>query len=131
MATFSMVDLTAADVIKTVEFYRRVGVDIPHENVWHEDGTAHHVEAPLADGFVLGIDPKEPTARYDTNDERGPYLIFTVDTREDVDAKYAELTSAGYVGHLEPFEAFWGSRYAVVDDPDANYVMGPSDRPHD
>jgi uncharacterized glyoxalase superfamily protein PhnB len=127
-----MVDLTAADVMKTAEFYRMVGVDIPQETVWHEHGTAHHVEAPLADGVVLGINSKELTARYDTSGGRGSYLIFNVEERDGVDAKYAELTSAGYVGHLEPFDAFWGARYAVVDDPDGNHVgiMGPSDRPH-
>ena len=132
MAAFTMVDLTASDVIETVEFYRRVGVDIPDEKVWKQDGTAHHVEAPLADGVVLGINSRELTARYDASGGRGSYLIFSVGSRDDVDAKYAELMSAGYVGHLEPFDAFWGARYAVVDDPDGNHVgiMGPSDRPH-
>jgi uncharacterized glyoxalase superfamily protein PhnB len=132
MAGFNMVDLTASDVIATVEFYRRVGVEIPHEKVWTQDGTAHHVEASLADGVVLGINSTELTARYDTNAGRGSYLIFTVDVRADVDAKYDELTSAGYAGHLPPFDAFWGARYAVVDDPDGNHVgiMSPSDRPH-
>jgi uncharacterized glyoxalase superfamily protein PhnB len=132
MASFHMVDLTASDVIASIEFYRRLGVDIPQEKVWQEDGTAHHVEAQLADGIGLGINSKELTARYDTNAGRGSYLIFSVDTRDDVDATYAELTSAGYTGHLAPFDAFWGARYAVVDDPDGNHVgvMSPSDRPH-
>jgi uncharacterized glyoxalase superfamily protein PhnB len=39
-----------------------------------------------------------------------------------VDARYAELTAAGYEGHLKPFDAFWGQRYAVVHDPDGNAV---------
>jgi uncharacterized glyoxalase superfamily protein PhnB len=132
MASFNMVDLTAADVLKTVEFYRRIGVEIPQEKVWAPEGTAHHVEAPLAGVVVLGINSRELTARYDANAGRGAYLIFSVCAREDVDAKYEELTSAGYNGHLAPFDAFWGARYAVVDDPDGNHVgiMSPSDRPH-
>jgi uncharacterized glyoxalase superfamily protein PhnB len=131
MARFAMVDLSAADVFKTIAFYRQLGVDIPREKVWEEDGTAHHVEAPLSGDVVLGINSRELTARYDAAG-RGSYLIFTVDTRDDVDAKYGEMTSAGYAGHLEPFDAFWGARYAVVDDPDGNHVgiMSPSDRPH-
>jgi uncharacterized glyoxalase superfamily protein PhnB len=132
MASFQMVDLTASDVIASIEFYRRLGVDIPQEKVWEQDGIAHHVEAQLADGIGLGINSTELTARYDTNAGRGAYLIFSVDTRDDVDATYAELTSAGYTGHLVPFDAFWGARYAVVDDPDGNHIgiMSPSDRPH-
>jgi len=37
-------------------------------------------------------------------------------------AAWAELTGAGYAGHLEPWDAFWGMRYAVVRDPDGNPV---------
>ena len=34
--------------------------------------------------------------------------------------------------HLEPIDAFWGARYAVVNDPDGNHVgiMSPSDEEH-
>ncbi len=35
---------------------------------------------------------------------------------------YAELTSAGYVAHLPPIDAFWGSRFAIIDDPDGNVI---------
>jgi uncharacterized glyoxalase superfamily protein PhnB len=39
-----------------------------------------------------------------------------------VDSLYAELTGAGYEGHLAPWDAFWGQRYAVLRDPDGNDV---------
>jgi uncharacterized glyoxalase superfamily protein PhnB len=39
-----------------------------------------------------------------------------------VDATFAELVAAGHEGHLEPWDAFWGQRYAVVHDPDGNAV---------
>ena len=35
---------------------------------------------------------------------------------------YAELTGAGAEGALEPWDAFWGMRYAIVHDPDGNPV---------
>jgi uncharacterized glyoxalase superfamily protein PhnB len=35
-----------------------------------------------------------------------------------VDATYERLVSLGYDGHKAPWDAFWGMRYAVVDDPD-------------
>ena len=35
---------------------------------------------------------------------------------------FAELVAAGYDGHLEPWDAFWGQRYASVRDPDGNGV---------
>jgi hypothetical protein len=30
--------------------------------------------------------------------------------------------AAGYDGHKEPWDAFWGQRYAIVHDPDGNTV---------
>jgi uncharacterized glyoxalase superfamily protein PhnB len=36
----------------------------------------------------------------------------------EVDNKYAEMTGAGYTGHKEPWDAFWGQRYATLKDPD-------------
>jgi hypothetical protein len=32
------------------------------------------------------------------------------------------LTSAGHTGHKEPWDAFWGQRYAEVLDPDGNLI---------
>ena len=54
-------------------------------------------------------------------------------TRDDVDARYADLTGAGYTGIQSPFDAFWGARYAIVADPDGTHVglMSPTrGRPH-
>jgi uncharacterized glyoxalase superfamily protein PhnB len=50
-------------------------------------------------------------------------------TREAVDERFVELTSAGYLGRQAPFDAFWGARYAIVADPDGNDVglMSPID----
>jgi uncharacterized glyoxalase superfamily protein PhnB len=54
---------------------------------------------------------------------------FRVETREDVDARYADMTGAGYVGAQPPYDTFWGARYAVVVDPDGTHVglMSPPD----
>jgi len=44
------------------------------------------------------------------------------DDPQEVDAAWAELTGAGYEGHLEPWDVPWGMRYAVVLDPDGTPV---------
>jgi uncharacterized glyoxalase superfamily protein PhnB len=49
-------------------------------------------------------------------------LAFACDSPAEVDAAYAELTEAGATAGLEPWDAFWGMRYAVVHDPDGNPV---------
>ena len=53
-------------------------------------------------------------------------------TREEVDEIYARLTDAGAKAQQSPIDAFWGSRYAVVEDPDGNAVgiMSPPETEH-
>ena len=40
------------------------------------------------------------------------------------------LIAAGHTALQPPYDAFWGARYAIVEDPDGNAVglMGPIDR---
>ncbi|MDQ3164047.1 MAG: VOC family protein, partial [Actinomycetota bacterium] len=35
-----------------------------------------------------------------------------------VDEVYARVTAAGFRGEKEPWDAFWGQRYAQLLDPD-------------
>jgi uncharacterized glyoxalase superfamily protein PhnB len=121
------VDLVVQDVRKAAEFYERLGVAVPE--LWEQDGVAHHVEVPDAG---LGFNSRELTKRYDPAwpDASGVIFIFHVEGRDDVDEKFAELTDAGHAAHMAPIDAFWGARYAVVDDPDGNHVgiMSSRDR---
>lgn len=43
-------------------------------------------------------------------------------TREDVDRLYSTLKAAGHPVGQEPYDAFFGSRCAIVIDPDGNQV---------
>jgi len=56
-------------------------------------------------------------------------LGFWLTSREAVDDLYSDLTGAGHNGHQPPYDAFWGGRYAIVEDPDGNSIglMGPTD----
>jgi uncharacterized glyoxalase superfamily protein PhnB len=49
-------------------------------------------------------------------------LAFMCDSPADVDTTYALLQSEGFSGYKEPWDAFWGQRYAIVTDPDGNHV---------
>ena len=137
MATeFAQIDLVAADVARTIEFYRRLGVEVPDDAVWAPGGEPHHVEVKMPNGSAVAFDSPKLTKAYDTSwpeGRSGAIMIFTVTDRDTVDALYAQMTAAGAVGHMEPTDAFWGSRYAIVDDPDGNHVgiMSPQDREHE
>lgn len=124
------VDLVVSDVKASAEFYAKVGLEIPE--LWEQDGVAHHVEIPDSG---VGINSRTLTRGYNASwpEASGAVLMFNLPTRQAVDEKFTELTDAGYVAHMPPIDAFWGARYAIVDDPDGNHVglMSPSDRPHE
>jgi len=49
-------------------------------------------------------------------------LAFKCDSPKNVDETYAAIVAAGYRGQKEPWDAFWGQRYAIVEDPDGAHV---------
>jgi catechol 2,3-dioxygenase-like lactoylglutathione lyase family enzyme len=119
------VGLVAADMSRTLAFYRRLGLDVPEA----ADGEPH-VEVALPGGMRLLFDTEETVRSFDaswTPPAGGGHrmgLAFACDSPADVDKVYADLTApgAGGEGHLAPFDAVWGQRYASVRDPDGNPV---------
>lgn len=120
MARMDAFGLVVADMTASLAFYRRLGVDIP-------DGAESegHVEATVG-GLRMMFDTVEVVQSFsEWEPPSGGHriaLAFLCDGPADVDATYADMVGAGYTGSLEPFDAFWGQRYATLLDPDANPV---------
>lgn len=118
-----MLNLVVRDVGASIEFYRRLGVGGP-------DGpavTGGHAQLKMPGGFSLELDDAESARLWHAAFRSDPGSVsvvigFAVESREAVDQRYAELISAGYQGRQQPFDAFWGARYAIVADPDGNDV---------
>jgi uncharacterized glyoxalase superfamily protein PhnB len=103
-------------------FYRRLGLEIPADA-----DAAPHVECTVAGGLRLAFDTEETIRSFDpswTAPSGGHRigLAFACDSPADVNATYEMLVDAGSKGHLEPWDAFWGQRYASVLDPDGNVI---------
>ena len=49
-------------------------------------------------------------------------LAFQCSSTGDVDATHARIVAAGFRSKANPWDAFWGQRYAQVLDPDDNVV---------
>ncbi len=45
-------------------------------------------------------------------------LAFACTSPADVDETYQRVVDAGFEGDKEPWDAFWGHRYAQLRDPD-------------
>lgn len=116
-----LVGIVVDDMRAALEFYSRLGLEIP-------EGAADepHAEAVTPGGLRVAWDTVElieqidPTWIKPTGGQRMT-LAFRCSSPAEVDATYAELAEMGH-GHKQPWDAFWGQRYAVVRDPDGNPV---------
>ncbi|MFD6934783.1 VOC family protein [Streptomyces goshikiensis] len=113
-----MIGLVVSDMAASLAFYRRLGIDVPAGAE-----SEPHVEASLPGGLRIGWDTEEVVRSFDPSwarpaDGGRVGLAFLCGSPAEVDAVYTELTGAGHTGHLAPWDAFWGQRYAIVLDPD-------------
>lgn len=119
---YELTELVVADMAASLAFYRRLGVDLPAGI----EGQPH-VEATLASGLRLAWDTEDMIRSLDPHWQRptGGHriaLAFRCPDGAAVDREYADLVAAGYQGVADPFDAFWGQRYATVRDPDGNPI---------
>jgi uncharacterized glyoxalase superfamily protein PhnB len=117
-----LIGLVVSDMAASLAVYRRLGLDLPPD----ADGRPH-VELTLPGGLRLAWDTVETVRSFDPHwsAPSGGHrmaLAFDCGSPAEVDSTYAELVGAGCAGHLAPFDAVWGQRYAVVLDPDGNAV---------
>ena len=118
-----MLNVVVDDMAATLDFYGRLGVAVPGP----DKPAGGHLQLRMPGGFSLELDTAESAQLWHAGWRADPSSVrvvigFALPTREAVDDRYAELTSAGYQGRQSPFDAFWGARYAIVADPDGNDV---------
>lgn len=115
------IGIVASDIKKSVIFYEMLGLKFEAcEN------SADHIEAQLPSGLRIMLDSeklmKELKPKWVKPQGQRMTLAFVCDSPAAVDQLYAKIESAGYKGETEPWDAFWGQRYATVLDPDGNAV---------
>jgi uncharacterized glyoxalase superfamily protein PhnB len=114
--------IVVSDMARSVAFYRRLGLEFP-EGAENEP----HVEAPLRGGMRYALDTEEVMRAFDPGWTRpsGGHATggaFRCESPDDVDRVFAELIDAGATSHKEPWDAFWGQRYAQLADPDGTVI---------
>ncbi|MGC3021845.1 VOC family protein [Brevibacterium sp. FAM 24630] len=120
------ISIITADMPAALTFYSALGLELTDggPEAPHTEFSSGSLRILLDTEAVMhSIDPDWtwPTGGHKMS------LAFDCSTPEAVDATFAELTGeaagpavAGVVH--EPWDAFWGQRYAVVSDPDGNKV---------
>ena len=135
------INIVSGDPDASIAFYRRLGVEITEDDIWRTPSGVHHVGAgSRAAGSTIQLDIDSVAFARLWNGGwqgvetlRGRVVVgFRLLSRTAVDAVFADLTGAGYSGLQAPYDAFWGSRYAVVEDPDGVAVglMSPRSAEH-
>ena len=109
-----------SDVSATSAFYSALDLKIEHISEMFGRAT-------WGDEVMLEFGTKQLTRSYDPNFKEPDLsskstINFELASESAVDAKFMHLTELGYVGHLPPIDAPWQARFAIIEDPDGNFV---------
>ena len=115
MPDLNAIGIVVSDMERSIAFYRSLGLK-------PETLGEGHVEASMPSGTRLMFDTEEVIASFrdDWSRENGNQvsLAFECASPAEVDEVYERVTGEGFLGVKEPWDAFWGQRYALLLDPD-------------
>jgi catechol 2,3-dioxygenase-like lactoylglutathione lyase family enzyme len=115
VASLNAIGIVASDPARSIRFYRLLGVELP-------DAGGGHVEATLPTGVRLMLDAEDVIRSFRPDWRRSAgnqvALAFECGSPAEVDELYARVVAEGFHGEKEPWDAFWGQRYAQLADPD-------------
>jgi catechol 2,3-dioxygenase-like lactoylglutathione lyase family enzyme len=112
--------IVVSDMARSVAFYRKLGLQFS-EGAENEG----HAEAQLPGGLRYMLDTEDVIRSFDPEWTRAGHVpggAFRCESPEEVDRVYQELLDAGASAHKEPWDAFWGQRYAQLKDPDGTLL---------
>src|SRR5580765_4438913 len=116
MPQLNALGIVVSDMARSIAFYRLLGLDVPETP---EEG---HVDASLPNGIRLMFDTEEVVKSFNADWARANgnqlSIAFECGSPAEVDEVYARAVAGGFEGEKEPWDAFWGQRYALLADPD-------------
>jgi catechol 2,3-dioxygenase-like lactoylglutathione lyase family enzyme len=116
MPQLNAIGIVTSHMARSIRFYRLLGLDVPETP---EEG---HVDTFLPNGvrFMLDTEDVVRSFRPDWTRETGNQLglAFECASPSEVDEVYTRAVDAGFHAEKEPWDAFWGQRYAQLQDPD-------------
>jgi uncharacterized glyoxalase superfamily protein PhnB len=114
-----MIGIVVNDMRKAIVFYRLLGLPFP-------DSNEAYVEVITENGYRISLNTAEMMkgiyGEWETPRGHRMNIAFKCASPAEVDRVYATIVAAGYASIKTPWDAFWGQRYAVVQDPDGNWV---------
>jgi catechol 2,3-dioxygenase-like lactoylglutathione lyase family enzyme len=118
----AMVGVVVSDMVRALEFYRRLGLPIP-EGEDAKPFVMHRMPSGVTIFFDAVFFPGADPDRIPS--PRGAYNIaleFYLGTREAVDATTSALADFGYTVRKQPWKSS-GPYASIVEDPDGNAIL--------
>jgi catechol 2,3-dioxygenase-like lactoylglutathione lyase family enzyme len=116
MPNLNAIGIVVSDMERSIRFYRFLGLDVP------ETPGEGHVDTFLPSGVRFMLDTEEVVRSFrpDWTRAGGNQVSLALDcgSAAEVDETYRRAVEAGFHGEKEPWDAFWGQRYAQLADPD-------------
>jgi uncharacterized glyoxalase superfamily protein PhnB len=116
MPELNAIGIVVSDMARSIRFYQVAGLDVPDTP---DEG---HVDISMPNGTRLMLDTEDTVLSFRpdwtraTGNQVG--LALECESPAEVDEIYGRVTAAGFHGEKEPWDAFWGQRYAQLQDPD-------------
>ena len=123
-ATPFQLNLVVADMDRSLAFYNLLG--------WAPDRVGPHASMTFDNGFTVDFDTQEFAEHW--NSAAPPLapgsvvLSVMLGERQAVDDTWQRLVDAGHESRQPPYDAFWGSRFAIAVDPDGYQIGLMSER---
>lgn len=113
------IGIMVADMDRAIAFYANLGLEFK--------GDGQHYECELPGGMRVMLDGHEsvkaliPGWEPPAGSARVAFA-FQAASPSEVDSSFDRLVAAGAAVVKEPYDAFWGQRYASIHDPDGNIL---------
>lgn len=114
-----MVGIVVSEMAKAIEFYKVLGFSVigdPNQPYVELANQGVRISLNTRE-MITGIYGFEPESNGDKIE-----LAFLCETVAEVDQVTARIKTAGYEIFKEPWDAFWGQRYAIIKDLDGNLL---------
>jgi uncharacterized glyoxalase superfamily protein PhnB len=130
----TQINIIAGDLRRSLDFYRQVGMSFPRP-LENRTGQPFHARSEAQAGAYLELDSSSFAPIWNAGWANCTDLIgrivlgFSLSTTKAVDECFDRLIGASHRALQPPYDAFWGARYAIVEDPDgiAIGLMSPVD----
>ncbi len=125
----AQLNLVVSDLDASLAFYRLLGWDFGPP-------TGLHATLTFDNGFSVDLDQHAFASEWNsgTPDVSGGSVVvcLSIGSRAAVDELWSRLVASGHASRQVPYDTFWGSRFAVVADPDGYQIglMSPSEAEH-